>query len=88
MAEINQLLREKLFEVQVWQLTYAGGKDMTFKVGNTMRRSTWYFQTTRPSQKLDHKYIRAYTAGKIVNKNSYEPDLLKTMRNQSMVHVS
>ena len=88
MEETHRLLRESLLEAQVWQSKYAGGKDVTFEVGNKVWLSTRHFRTTRPSKKLDYKRTGPYTVSKIINKNAYKLDLPKTMRNHNVFHVS
>jgi len=88
MDEIHRLLRESLLQAQARQSKYAGGKDVTFEVRNTVWLSTQHFQTTRPSNTLDYKGTGQYTVSKIINKNGYKLDLPKTMRNHNVFHVS
>jgi len=40
MEETHQLLRESLLEAQIRQSIYAGGKDVTFEVGNKVWLTT------------------------------------------------
>ena len=87
MEETHQLLRQSLLEPQVGQSKYAGGKDGTLEVGYKVWLSTRHFRTTRPSKKLDYKRTGPYTVSKIINKNVYQLDLLKTMRNHNVFHV-
>jgi len=86
--ETHRLLRESLLEAQAWQSKYAGGKDVTFEVGNKVWLSTWHFRTTRPSKNLDYKRTGLYTVSKIINRNAYKLDLPKTMRNHNVFYVS
>jgi hypothetical protein len=88
MKETHRLLQQSMLEAQVQQSKYAGGKDMTFEVGNNVWLSTRHFRTTRPLKKLDYKRTGPYTASKIINKNAYKADLPKTMRNHNVFHVS
>jgi hypothetical protein len=78
--EIHQILRENIIEAQVRQTKYAGGKEMTFAVGDKVWLSTRNKKTSRPSKKLDYKRTGPYTVGKIINKNGYKLDLPSTMR--------
>jgi len=88
LEETHRLLKENLLEAQTRQSKYAGGKEMTFGVGDKVWLSTRNFRTTRPSKKLDYKRTGPYTVSKIINKNAYKLDLPKTMRNQHIFHVS
>ena len=88
MEETHRLLRENLFEAQVRQSKYAGRKDVTFKVGNKVWLSIQHFRTTRPSKRLNYKCTGPYTGRKIINNNPYKLDLVKTMRNHIVFHVS
>jgi hypothetical protein len=87
MEETHRLLRESLLEAQVRQSKYAGGKDLTFEVGNKVWLSTRHFRTTRPLKKLDYKRTEPYTVSKIIN-NFYKLDLPTTMQNHNGFHVS
>jgi len=60
MEETHRLLQENFLEAQVWQLQYASGKDVSFKVGDKVWLSTQHFQTTRLSKKLDYKRTGPY----------------------------
>jgi len=88
MEETHRLLRESLLVAQARQSRYAGGKDVTFEVGNKVWLSTRHFRTTRPSKKLDYKRTGQYTVSKIKNKYAYKVDLPKTLRNHNVFHVS
>jgi hypothetical protein len=88
LEETHRLLRENLEEAQTRQSKYAGGKDMTFKVGEKVWLSTRHFQTTRQSKKLDYKCTGPYAVSKVISKNAYKQDLPNTMRNHDVVHVS
>jgi hypothetical protein len=67
MEDPHRLLQESLLEAQVWQSKYAGGKDVTFEVGNKVWLSTRHFRMTRPSKKLDYSRTGPYTVSKIIN---------------------
>ena len=86
MEETHRLLRESLLEAQVWQSQYASGEDVSLEVGNKVWLSTRHFRATRPSKMLDYKRTVPYTVSKIINKNAYKLDLLKTMRNHNVFH--
>jgi len=47
-----------------------------------------HFRMTRLSKKLDHKGVGPYTGSKIINQSAYVSDLLKTMWNHNVFHVS
>jgi len=88
LEKIHRILRETLLQAQQRQTKYAGGKQITFEVGDQVWFSTKHFQTTRPSKKLDYNRTGPYTVSKIINKNAYKLDLPNTMRNHSVFHVS
>jgi hypothetical protein len=88
LEETHRVLRENLLEAQEKQTKYAGGKEITFEVGDRVWLSTRHFRTTRPSKKLDYKRAGLYTVSKTINKNAYKLDLPKTMRNHNVFHVS
>jgi len=69
-------------------MKYAGGNEITFKVGDRVWLSAKHFRTTRPSKKLDNKRAGPYTVSKIINQNAYKLDLTKTMRNHNVFHIS
>jgi hypothetical protein len=77
-----------LLHVQQRQTQYAGGKQITFEVGDQVWLSTKHFRTTRPSKKLDYMRTGPYTVSKIINQNTYKLDLPNTMRNHNLFHVS
>jgi hypothetical protein len=58
--ETHRVLRENLLEAQKRQSKYAGGKEITFKVGDKVWLSTKHL-TTRPSKKLDYMRTGPYT---------------------------
>jgi len=88
LEETHRLLRENLEEAQARQSKYAGGKDITFKVGEKVWLSTQHFQTTQPSKKLDYKCTGPYAVRKVISKNAYQLDLPNTMRNHNVFHMS
>jgi len=88
LEETHRLLKENLLEAQTRQSKNAGGKEMTFGVGDKVWLLTRNFRTTRPSKKLDYKRTGPYTVSKIINENAYRLDLPKTMRNHNVFHVS
>jgi hypothetical protein len=88
LEETHRLLRENFEEAQARQLKYAGGKDMTFKVGENVWLSTRHFRTTRPSKKLDYKRTGPSAVSKVISKNACKLDLPNTMRNHNVFHVS
>jgi len=86
--ETHRILREDILEAQERQTKYAGGKEMTFPVGDKVWLSTRNLKTSRPSKKLDYKRTGPYMVSKIINKNAYKLDLPSTMRNHNVLHVS
>jgi hypothetical protein len=88
LEETHRLLRESILDSQERQTKYAGGKEITFEVGDRVWLSTKHFRTTRPSKKLDYKRAGPYTVSKIINQNAYKLDLPQTMRNHNVFHVS
>jgi hypothetical protein len=88
LEETHRLLRESILDAQERQTKYAGGKEITFEVGDRVWLSTKHFRTTRPSKKLDYKRAGPYTVSKIINQNAYKFDLPKTMQNHNLFHVS
>jgi len=88
LEETHRLLKQNLLEAQTRQSKYAGGKEMTCRVGDKVCLSTGNFRTTRQSKKLDYKRTGPYTVIKIINENAYKLDLPKTMRNHNVFHVS
>jgi len=88
LEETHRVLRENLVEAQKLQSKYAGGKEITFKVGDKVWLSTKHLRTTRPSKKLDYKRTGPYTVSRIINKNAYKLHLPNTMRNHNVFHVS
>jgi len=88
LEETHRVLRENLLEPQKRQSKYAGGKEITFNVGDKVWLSTKHLRTTRPSKKLDYKRTGPYTVSKIINKNAYKLDLPNTMRNHNVFHIS
>jgi hypothetical protein len=86
--ETHQIPWENIIEAQDQQTKYAGGKEMTFAVGDKVWLSTRNLKTSRPSKKLDYKRTGPYTVSKIINKNSYKLDLPSTRRNHNVFHVS
>jgi hypothetical protein len=88
LEETHQTLRENLQEAQANQTKYASGKDSIFGVEDKVCLSTWHFQTTRPSNKLDYKRTGLYTVSKVINKNAYKLDLPYTIRKYIIFHVS
>jgi len=88
LKETHRILRENLLDAQERQTKYAGGKEITFEVGDRVWLSTKHFRTTRPSKKLDYKRAGLYTVSKIINQNAYKLNLPKTMRNHNVFHVS
>ncbi len=90
-SRINKLreqLRKNILEAQEQQTKYAGGKDVTFNVGDKVWLSTWNIKTTRASKKLDYKQIGPYLITKVINKNAYRLALPPTLRIHNVFHVS
>jgi len=88
LQETHRVLRENLLEAPKRQSLYAGGKEITFKVGDKVWLSMEHLRTTRPSKKLDYKRTGQYMVSKIINKNASKLDLPNTMRNHNVFHVS
>ena len=86
--EILRILQENKIEAQERQTKYAGRKEMTFVAGDKVWLLTRNLKTSRRSKKLDYKRTGLYTVSKIFNKNAYKVDLLSTMRNDKVFHVS
>ena len=88
LAETHRTLSENIMEGQQRQMRYAGGKEITFDVGDKVWLSTKHFRTTRPSKKLNYKRAGPYTVSKVLNKNTYKLDLPKMMQYHNVLHVS
>jgi hypothetical protein len=88
LEETHRVLRKNLLEAQKRQSKYAGGKEITFKVGDKDGLSTKHPRTTRPSKKLDYKRTEPYTVSRIINENSYKLDLPNTRRYHNVFRVS
>jgi hypothetical protein len=84
----HRLLWENIEEAQARQSKYAGGKDVTFKVGENVWLSTRHFRTNRLSKKLDYKRTGPYAVSKVISKNAYQLDLPNTMQNHNVFNVS
>jgi RNase H-like domain found in reverse transcriptase/Reverse transcriptase (RNA-dependent DNA polymerase)/Integrase zinc binding domain/Chromo (CHRromatin Organisation MOdifier) domain/Integrase core domain len=88
LQEIHARLQENVREAQEYQTKHAGGKPMTFRVGEKVWLSTRNIKTSRMSKKLDYKRIGPYPIAKVINKNAYRLDLPKTLRIHNVFHVS
>jgi len=86
--ETHWIHQEKIIQAQEWQTKYAGGKEITFEIGDQLWLSTRNLKTSRPSKELDYKHTRPYTVSNIISKNAYKLDLLIKMRNDNVFHVS
>jgi hypothetical protein len=84
----HRVLQENLLKAQEKQTKCTGRKEITFEVGDRVWLSTRHFRTHTPSKKLDCKRAGPYTVSKTINKNAYKLDLMKTMRNHNVFHVS
>src|SRR5439155_968659 len=87
-TELREQLQKNILEAQERQTKYAGGKDMTFNVGDKVWLSTRNIKTSRASKKLDYKRIGPYTVTKVINKNAYKLNLPPTLRIHNVFHVS
>jgi len=88
LAEAHRTLCENIPEAQQRQTNYAGRKEITFDIGDKVWLSTKHFRTTGPSKKLDYKRVGPYTVSKVINRNTYNFDLRKTMRDHNVFHMS
>jgi hypothetical protein len=70
LEETHLVLREDTLEDLEKQTKYAGGKEITFEVGDRVWLSTGHFRTNRPSKKLDDKCAGRYSVSKTINKNA------------------
>jgi len=87
MEETHQILWENIFEAHEHKTQCNGRKEMTFAVGDKLWLWTKNLRTYRISKKLNYKHTGLYTASKIINKNTYNPDLPRTMRTHNVFHV-
>jgi hypothetical protein len=81
-------LRESILEAQEPQTRYAGGKEMTFEVGDKVWLSAKYIQTVRPSKKLDYKELGPFKVTKVINRKAYRLELPYSMKVHNVFHVS
>jgi hypothetical protein len=81
-------LRESILEAQERQTRYAGGKEMTFEVGDKVWLSAKHIQTARPSKKLDYKRLGPFKVTKVINRNAYRLELPYSMKVHNVFHVS
>jgi hypothetical protein len=88
LEDTHQVLRKNILEAQKRQSKYAGGKEITFKVGDKVWLSTKHLWTTRPVKNLDYKRTGLYMVNRFINKNAYKLDLPNTMRNHNVFHIS
>jgi len=88
MEETHRILRENIIKAQEQQTKYAGGKEMTFAVGDKVWLSTRNLKSSRTSKRLDYKRTGPFTVSKIINKNAYKLHLPSTMRNFNVFNVS
>jgi len=86
--ETHRNLWENIIEDPERQTKYAGGKELTFAVGDKVWLSTRNLKTSRPSETLDYMRTGPYTVSKIINTNAYTLDLPSTMQNHKIPHVS
>ena len=88
MEETHRNIWENIIEDQKRQTKYAGGKELTFAVGDNVWLSTRNLKTSRPSKKVDYMRTGPYTVSRIINTNAYTLDLPSTVRNHKIVHLS
>jgi hypothetical protein len=81
-------LRESILEAQEGQTRYAGGKEMTFEVGDKVWLSAKHIQTARPSKKLDYRWLGPFKVTKVINRNAYRLELPYSMKVHNVFHVS
>jgi hypothetical protein len=81
-------LRESILEAQERQTRYAGGKEITFEVGDKVWLSAKHIQTARPSKKLDYKRLSPFKVTKVINRNAYRLELPYSMKVHNVFHVS
>jgi hypothetical protein len=81
-------LRKSILEAQERLTRYAGGKGMTFEVGDKVWLSAKHIQTARPSKKLDYKRLGPFKVTKVINRNAYRLELPYSMKVHNVFHVS
>jgi hypothetical protein len=81
-------LRESILEAQERQTRYAGGKEMTFEVGDKVWLSAKHIQTARPLKKLDYKRLGPFKVTKVINRTAYRLELPFWMKVHNVFHVS
>jgi len=87
LEETHRLLPDSILDAQERQTKNAGGKEITFEVGDIVWLSTKHFRSTRPSKKLDYTHAGPYTVSEIINQNAYKLDLPKMMWNHNVFYV-
>jgi hypothetical protein len=81
-------LRESILKAQERKTRYAGGKEMTFEVGDKVWLSAKQIQTARPLKKLDYKRLGPFKVSKVINRNAYRLELPCLMKVHNVFHVS
>jgi hypothetical protein len=81
-------LRESILKAQERQTRYAGGKEMTFQVGDKVWLSAKHIQTARPSKKLDYTRLGPFKVTKVINRSAYRLEFPYSMKVLSVFHVS
>jgi hypothetical protein len=81
-------LRESILETQERQTKYAGGKEMTFEVGDKVWLSAKHIHTARASKKLCYKRLSPFQVTKVINRNAYRLELPYSMKVHNVFHVS
>jgi hypothetical protein len=87
-ARDRDRLRGSILEAQERQTRYAGGKEMTFEVGDKVWLSAKHIQTVRASEKLDYKRLDPFKVTKVINRNAYRLELPYSMKVHNVFHVS
>jgi hypothetical protein len=81
-------LRESILEAQERQTRYAGGKEMTFEIGDKVWLSAKHIQTARSSKKLNYMRLGPFKVTKVINRNTYRLKLPYSMKVHNVFHVS
>jgi len=91
LRRLHEELRAEIKEAQMSQAEQpnkARHPDPVLNPGDRVRLRRKHIQTTRPSNKLDHKQIGQYTILEKVGSRAYKLNLLATVRIHPVFHIS
>jgi len=88
LAEMHRTFPENILQAQQRQMKYACGKEIKFDIGDKVWLLTKHFRTTRPGKKLNFKRAVPHTVSEVINTITYRLDLLKTIGNPNVFHLS